>query len=114
MVFKGNSIGSIYHREDFFLPNYATMENDFKVFVYPGRDPTTCYDPRDKLKRKYASEHYFLKNLIPSSFFTDDPTVAHLFLIPLSCKKTGGRVRTWNTSNYLNLISVIECKQYVC
>ncbi|KAI5582789.1 hypothetical protein BDE02_07G108700 [Populus trichocarpa] len=88
---KGNSIGSIYHREDFFLPNYATMENDFKVFVYPGRDPTTCYDPRDKLKRKYASEHYFLKNLIPSSFFTDDPTVAHLFLIPLSCKKTGGR-----------------------
>jgi hypothetical protein len=39
--------------------------------------------------------------------------VAHLFLIPLSCKKTGGRVRTWNTSNYLNLISVIECKQYV-
>lgn len=101
---KGNSIGSIYHREDFFLPNYATMENDFKVFVYPGRDPTTCYDPRDKLKRKYASEHYFLKNLIPSSFFTDDPTVAHLFLIPLSCKKTGGREK--DIENYVkSLIS---------
>ncbi|KAJ6289318.1 hypothetical protein OIU76_025183 [Salix suchowensis] len=84
MVFKGNSVGSIYHREDLFLPNYATMENDFKVFVYPGRDPTTCYDPRDKLKRKYPGEHYFLKNLIPSWLFTDDPTVAHLFLIPLS------------------------------
>ncbi|CAK7355300.1 unnamed protein product [Dovyalis caffra] len=101
---KSNSIGSIYHREDFFLPNYATMEEGFKIFVYLGKNPTTCYDPKDKLKRRYASEHYFLKNLIPSSFFTDDPTEAHLFLIPFSCRKTGGRVKVLAT--YVkNLIS---------
>ncbi|CAK7355328.1 unnamed protein product [Dovyalis caffra] len=80
-------IGNIYHREAVFLANYAAMERDFKIFVYSDRRQKKCYNPKDKLKSNYASEHHFLKNLIPSRFFTDDPTKAHLFFIPFSCQE---------------------------
>jgi len=86
------SIGDIYHSKEYFLRNYEAMQRDFKVFVYPGGNPTTCYDPKDKLKSKYASEHYFFMNLIDSQFLTDDPQKAHLFFIPISCHRSGGKV----------------------
>ncbi|KAJ6908431.1 hypothetical protein NC651_018756 [Populus alba x Populus x berolinensis] len=69
------SIGDIYHSKEYFLRNYEAMQRDFKVFVYPGGNPTACYDPKDKLRSKYASEHYFM-NLIDSQFLTDDPQKA--------------------------------------
>ncbi|CAK7355290.1 unnamed protein product [Dovyalis caffra] len=86
-----DSMGDVHHSEAFFLLNYAAMMKDFKIFVYPGGNPTTCYLPKDKLKSKLGSEHYFFMNLIYSRFLTNDPHKAHFF-IPISCLKRGGRV----------------------
>jgi len=86
------SIGDIYHSKEYFFRNYEAMQRDFKVFVYRGGNPTTCYDPKDKLKSIYASEHYFFMNLIDSQFLTNDPHKAHLFFIPISCHRIGGKV----------------------
>ncbi|CAK7355310.1 unnamed protein product [Dovyalis caffra] len=88
---QNNSIGSIYHREAFFLPNYEAMMRDLKIFVYPNGIPTERYNSKDKLTRKYASEHQFMKNLERTRFFTFDATIANLFLITFSCIEKGGK-----------------------
>ncbi|CAK7355320.1 unnamed protein product [Dovyalis caffra] len=85
-----NEVGDIYRSKSIFFRNYAAMERDFKIFVYPDGNATTCYHSTDhKLESKYASEHYFFKNLIDSRFLTDDPREAHFFFIPISCGKMG-------------------------
>ncbi|XP_061955991.1 probable glycosyltransferase At5g20260 [Populus nigra] len=63
------------------------MEKDFKVFVYPGGNPGTCYHSKNNtLKSNHASEHYFFMNLRDSPFLTKNPQEAHLFFIPISCQ----------------------------
>lgn len=83
---------SIYHSKEIFLLNYAEMERNFKVFIYPDGDPKTFYQTPRKLTGKYASEGYFFQNIRESRFRTEDPNDAHLFFVPISCHKMRGKV----------------------
>jgi hypothetical protein len=81
-----DSTDDIHHSRAFFLLNHEAMEKDFKVFVYPGGNPGTCYhSTNNTLKSSHASEHYFFMNLSDSPFLTKNPQEAHLFFIPISC-----------------------------
>ncbi|KAK2662863.1 hypothetical protein Ddye_001437 [Dipteronia dyeriana] len=97
---------SIYHSEEVFNLNYAKMEREFKVFVYPDGDPNTYYQTPRKLTGKYASEGLFFKNIKESRFLTNDPKNAHLFFIPISCHKMRGK-----GANYMEMTSIV--KKYV-
>ncbi|CAA0812534.1 Exostosin family protein [Striga hermonthica] len=69
------------------------MEGEFEslnVSVADG-DPNTYYQTPRKLTGKYASEGYFFQNLRESNFVTDDPDLADLFFIPISCHKMRGK-----------------------
>ncbi|KAL5790172.1 hypothetical protein ACOSQ2_005060 [Xanthoceras sorbifolium] len=97
---------SMYHSEEVFKLDYAEMERDFKVFVYPDGDPKTYYQTPRKLSGKYASEGYFFKNIKESVFLTNDSDKAHLFFIPISCHKMRGK-----GANYKSMRSTV--KNYV-
>ena len=88
-----DGFSEIYHLPDVFRLNYAEMEKEFKVFIYPDGDPNTYYQTPRKLTGKYASEGYFFQNIRESQFRTDDPDQAHLFFIPISCHKMRGKVQ---------------------
>ncbi|XP_059650077.1 probable glycosyltransferase At5g03795 [Cornus florida] len=81
----------IYHSSEVFRLNYAEMEKNFKVYIYPEGDPNTYYQTPRKLSGKYASEGYFFQNIRDSRFRTDDPDRAHLFFVPISCHKMRGK-----------------------
>ncbi|KAA8546682.1 hypothetical protein F0562_003087 [Nyssa sinensis] len=93
-VVPENDLGDlsyVYHSPEIFRLNYAEMENNFKVYIYPDGDPNTYYQTPRKLTGKYASEGYFFQNIRESRFRTDDPDEAHLFFIPISCHKMRGK-----------------------
>ncbi|KAK9112907.1 hypothetical protein Scep_020426 [Stephania cephalantha] len=92
-----------FHDPDVFRLNYAAMERDFKVFVYPDGDPNTFFQTPRKLTGKYASEGYFFQNIRESRFRTDDPDRAHLFFIPISCHKMRGK-----GTSYENMTVIVE------
>ncbi|PIN18653.1 Acetylglucosaminyltransferase EXT1/exostosin 1 [Handroanthus impetiginosus] len=75
-------VGDVYHSAEIFRMNYAEMEKDFKIYLYPDGD---YMNNKHLISGWYASEGYFSKNLRESSFVTDDPDRAHLFFIPISC-----------------------------
>jgi hypothetical protein len=87
-----NELSRIYHSPQLFALNYAEMETNFKVYIYPDGDPNTFYQTPRKLTGKYASEGYFFQNIRESRFRTQDPDQAHLFFIPISCHKMRGKV----------------------
>lgn len=76
----------------FFRLNYAEMEKNFKVYIYPDGDPNTFYQTPRKLTGKYASEDFFFQNIRESQFRTEIAELAHLFFIPISCHKMRGKV----------------------
>ncbi|KAL6971980.1 hypothetical protein U1Q18_031663 [Sarracenia purpurea var. burkii] len=84
-------VSDVYHSPEVFFLNYAEMEKDFKVFIYPDGDPDTYFQTPRKLTGKYTSEGYFFQNIRESRFRTDDPDQAHLFFIPISCHKMRGK-----------------------
>lgn len=94
----------VYHSPEVFRLNYAEMERNFKVFIYPDGDPNTYYQTPRKLTGKYASEGYFFQNIRESRFRTDDPDLAHLFFIPISCHKMRGKVDVFSRTLY-NLLA---------
>ncbi|GER26205.1 exostosin family protein [Striga asiatica] len=81
----------VYHLSKVFRLNYEEMLRRFKVYIYPDGDPNTYYQTPRKLTGKYASEGYFFQNLRESNFVTDDPDLADLFFIPISCHKMRGK-----------------------
>ncbi|PIA56249.1 hypothetical protein AQUCO_00700529v1 [Aquilegia coerulea] len=93
----------IYHVPEVFKFNYAAMEKNFKVFMYPDGDPNTFYQTPRKITGKYASEGYFFKNIRESHFLTDDPDQAHLFFIPISCHKMRGK-----GTSYDNMTIIVD------
>jgi hypothetical protein len=88
----GNEFGDVYHSPRVFKFNFAEMEKNFKVYIYPDGDSKTFYQTPRKLTGKYASEGYFFQNIRESRFRTLDPDQAHLFFIPISCHKMRGKV----------------------
>ncbi|KAJ0078410.1 hypothetical protein Patl1_37081 [Pistacia atlantica] len=50
----------ILHSLEVFKLNYAQMEREFKVFVYPDGDPNSFYQTPRNLTGKYASEGILL------------------------------------------------------
>ncbi|XVE66628.1 hypothetical protein DITRI_Ditri08aG0093200 [Diplodiscus trichospermus] len=80
-------ISSIFHSAEVFKLNYGEMERRLKIFVYPDGDPNTYYHTPESLSGKYTSEGYFFENIKESGFLTNDPQLAHLFFIPISCYK---------------------------
>ncbi|KAF8411345.1 hypothetical protein HHK36_003892 [Tetracentron sinense] len=93
----------IYHSPEVFRLNYAEMEKKFKVFIYPDGDPNTFYQTPRKLTGKYASEGYFFQNIRESQFRTDNPDLAHLFFIPISCHKMRGK-----GTSYENMTVIVQ------
>ncbi|XP_062101658.1 probable glycosyltransferase At5g03795 [Humulus lupulus] len=85
-------LSDVYHSLEVFRLNYAAMEKNFKVYIYPDGDPKTFYQTPRKLTGKYASEGYFFQNIRESQFRTEDPDQADLFFIPISCHKMRGKV----------------------
>ncbi|KAJ0966237.1 hypothetical protein J5N97_027375 [Dioscorea zingiberensis] len=94
---------SIYHSPEVFRLNYAEMERNFKVYIYPDGDPKTFYQTPRKLTGKYASEGYFFQNIRESRFRTEDPDEAHLFFIPISCHKMRGK-----GTSYENMTIIVQ------
>lgn len=84
--------GDVFHSPKVFRLNYEEMKTRFKVYIYSDGDPNTYYQTPRKLTGKYASEGYFFQNLRESNFVTDDPNLADLFFIPISCHKMRGKV----------------------
>ncbi|XP_077233487.1 exostosin family protein isoform X2 [Tasmannia lanceolata] len=100
---SGGEFDSVYHFPEIFRRNYAEMERNFKVFIYPDGDPKTFYQTPRKLTGKYASEGYFFQNIRESGFRTDDPDQAHLFFIPISCHKMRGK-----GTSYENMTIIVQ------
>ncbi|KAI3895844.1 hypothetical protein MKW98_025635 [Papaver atlanticum] len=96
----------IYHSHEVFRLNYAEMEKNFKVFIYPDGDPNTFYQTPRKLTGKYASEGFFFQNIWESQFRTEIAELAHLFFIPISCHKMRGK-----GTSYANITIIV--KNYV-
>ncbi|KAL7002973.1 hypothetical protein U1Q18_004133 [Sarracenia purpurea var. burkii] len=96
-------VSDVYHSPEVFFLNYAEMEKDFKVFIYPDGDPDTYFQTPRKLTGKYASEGYFFQNIRESRFRTDDPDQAHLFFIPISCHKMRGK-----GTSYENMTVIVQ------
>ncbi|XP_060970349.1 probable glycosyltransferase At5g03795 isoform X1 [Cannabis sativa] len=88
-------LSDVYHSPEVFRLNYAAMEKNFKVYIYPDGDPKTFYQTPRKLTGKYASEGYFFQNIRESQFRTEDPDQADLFFIPISCHKMRGKGTTY-------------------
>ncbi|XP_031473193.1 probable glycosyltransferase At5g03795 [Nymphaea colorata] len=97
---------SVYHFPDVFSRNYAEMQKNFKVFIYPDGDPNTFFQTPRKLTGKYASEGFFFQNIRESKFRTLDPDSADLFFIPISCHKMRGK-----GTSYENMTIIV--KNYV-
>ncbi|CAN6456921.1 unnamed protein product [Victoria cruziana] len=97
---------SVYHFPEVFSRNYAEMEKNFKVFIYPDGDPNTFFQTPRKLTGKYASEGFFFQNIRESKFRTLDPDSADLFFIPISCHKMRGK-----GTSYDNMTIIV--KDYV-
>lgn len=103
----------MYHLPEVFRLNYAAMEEKFKVYIYPDGDEKTFYQTPRKLTGKYASEGYFFQNIRESRFKTEDPQLAHLFFIPISCHKMRGKVTffiflDFHLSNVVRKIRVLK------
>ncbi|KAI3922134.1 hypothetical protein MKX01_005823 [Papaver californicum] len=96
----------IYHSHEDFRLNYAEMEKNFKVYIYPDGDPNTFYQTSRKLTGKYASEGFFFQNIRESQFRTEIAELAHLFFIPISCHKMRGK-----GTSYENITIIV--KNYV-
>ncbi|XP_026401339.1 probable glycosyltransferase At5g03795 isoform X2 [Papaver somniferum] len=96
----------IYHSHEIFRLNYAEMEKNFKVYIYPDGDPNTFYQTPRKLTGKYASEDFFFQNIRESQFRTEIAELAHLFFIPISCHKMRGK-----GTSYANMTIIV--KNYV-
>ncbi|RZC67210.1 hypothetical protein C5167_010895 [Papaver somniferum] len=75
----------------FFRLNYAEMEKNFKVYIYPDGDPNTFYQTPRKLT---------------GQFRTEIAELAHLFFIPISCHKMRGK-----GTSYANMTIIV--KNYV-
>ncbi|XP_073120316.1 probable glycosyltransferase At5g03795, partial [Henckelia pumila] len=100
--------GDVYHSEDVFQRNYDEMESKFKIYSYNRDDDDDDDDdtPRS-IHWTYASESYFFKNIRESWFLTDDPHLAHLFFIPLSCHKIRQKIfLTMNIDDYCLLFMI--------
>lgn len=82
----------IFRSAEVFKTDYAKMERELKIYVYPDGDSDTYYHTPRKLMGKYASEGYFFHNIKQSPFLTPHPNKAHLFFIPISCHKMRGKV----------------------
>ncbi|KAJ6358765.1 hypothetical protein OIU76_000482 [Salix suchowensis] len=109
-----DSSGEVYHSRAIFLLNHEAMEKDFKVFVYPGGNPGTCYDSTNNtVKSNYASEHYFFMNLIESPFLTKNPEEAHLYFIPISCQPLSDEQRFFSMEEPLRDFKETAIKRYV-
>ncbi|MCI32934.1 exostosin family protein, partial [Trifolium medium] len=52
----GDEFGDVYHSPRVFKLNFAEMEKNFKVYIYPDGDSKTFYQTPRKLTGKYASE----------------------------------------------------------
>ncbi|CAL1377461.1 unnamed protein product [Linum trigynum] len=98
-----DEITDLYHYPEVFKLNYAAMEENFKVYIYPDGDPKTFYQTPRKLTGKYASEGYFFQNIRESKFRTEDPDQAHLFFIPISCHKMRGK-----GTSYENMTIIVQ------
>ncbi|KAL5714344.1 hypothetical protein ACHQM5_016322 [Ranunculus cassubicifolius] len=105
----GGVLSDLYHSPEIFKLNYAEMEKNFKVFIYPDGDPNTFYQTPRKITGKYASEGYFFQNIRESRFVTDDPEQAHMFFIPISCHKMRGKGTSYDdmmviVDNYVQML----------
>ncbi|KAK7826717.1 probable glycosyltransferase At5g03795 [Quercus suber] len=98
-----HQLSDIYHSPKVFGLNFADMEANFKVYIYPDGDPNTFYQTPRKLTGKYASEGYFFQNIRESRFRTLDPDQAHLFFIPISCHKMRGK-----GTSYENMTIIVQ------
>ncbi|GAV81809.1 Exostosin domain-containing protein [Cephalotus follicularis] len=108
LVFKPRYQDSVasthaYHSPEDFKLDYEQMEREFKVFMYPDLDESYYQTPLS-LTGKYASEGYFVKNLMESQFLTHDPDEAHLFFFPIFCTQT----KAANVRTSENLTSNVE------
>ncbi|GAU23305.1 hypothetical protein TSUD_237590 [Trifolium subterraneum] len=99
----GDEFGDVYHSPRVFKLNFAEMEKNFKVYIYPDGDSKTFYQTPRKLTGKYASEGYFFQNIRESRFRTLDPDQAHLFFIPISCHKMRGK-----GTSYENMTIIVQ------
>uniref|UniRef100_A0A7N0TNP1 Exostosin GT47 domain-containing protein n=1 Tax=Kalanchoe fedtschenkoi TaxID=63787 RepID=A0A7N0TNP1_KALFE len=93
----------VYHLPEVFRLIYAAMEEQFKVYIYTDGDPKSFYQTPRKLTGKYASEGYFFQNIRESRFRTEDPELAHLFFIPISCHKMRGK-----GTSYENMTMIVQ------
>ncbi|CAA0809731.1 Exostosin family protein [Striga hermonthica] len=87
--------GNVYHSPEVFKLDYAEMEREFKVYMYPEYNYGGPAIP-STISGKYASEAYFFKNIKESAFLTNDPDQAHLFFIPISCHRLHQKVLSYD------------------
>ncbi|XP_042473646.1 probable glycosyltransferase At5g03795 [Zingiber officinale] len=97
----GLHYSTIYHSPDVFLKDYAEMERKFKVYIYPDGDPNTYFQTPRKLTGKYSSEGYFFQNIRESRFRTEDPDLADLFFVPISCHKMRGKGISYENMTFI-------------
>lgn len=82
---------SIYFQpEEDFKRNYADMERDFKVYMYPEQE----FSPL----KSGTEEYYFFYNMKQSQFLTHDPDDATLFFIPIFTNVIRVKVPTFESS----------------
>ncbi|GLJ31928.1 hypothetical protein SUGI_0642620 [Cryptomeria japonica] len=78
----------VFHNQAIFLQDYKEMMKKLKIYVYPHKADdnfANIFLPVNfKPSGNYASESYFKKALMQSSFITNDPTEADLFFLPFS------------------------------
>ncbi|KAL3615424.1 hypothetical protein CASFOL_041085 [Castilleja foliolosa] len=79
---KPNNEFDVYVSPAFFRRNYASMQRDLKLYIYPSEGYDNDY--MVTTASDYAAEDEFFKNLLNSPFVTTDPEQARLFLIPFS------------------------------
>ncbi|XP_038686663.1 probable glycosyltransferase At5g03795 [Tripterygium wilfordii] len=95
----------VFQYPDVFLRNYAQMEDDFKIFVYPNKDEEISYFNQRRIHGMLSSEMFFHYNLLSSDRFrASDHSKAHLFFIPLTWFQILGKGVYANGEDYIRYI----------
>ncbi|XP_038708489.1 probable glycosyltransferase At5g03795 [Tripterygium wilfordii] len=94
----------VFQNPDVFLRNYALMEKDFKIFMYPKSDQVVPFY-REPIPQGINIEVIFSHHLrFSERFHTYDDTKAHMFFIPLTWFQIRAMGSHANSENYVRHI----------
>ncbi|KAI3941779.1 hypothetical protein MKW92_007916 [Papaver armeniacum] len=101
-----SNFSDIYHSHEIFRLNYAEMEKNFKVFIYPDGDPNTFYQTLENSQGNMPVRVFSFRIFGKVSSVRRLQSLLIFFFIPISCHKMRGK-----GTSYANMTIIV--KNYV-